>query len=238
MAENIRSALGRGLPEAGRFRAHDRLMAVAGGGPSLADTWHELQGVVVAVNGSLGFLLERGLMPWACGVCDPNPHMADIVEPRAGVFYFVASCCDPAVFDRLRGCDVVLWHLTGPAEPILAERGGDWLAIGGGCTMGLRWLNLAHAMGFRKFHLHGLDSSFRGGATHAYPDRQDARDSQRLTVEGYPTRLNFLAQVSDFFKVMERFAQPDLDPIGVELFGDGLLQHLWRRRPEGAFSLC
>jgi hypothetical protein len=227
--DNVRSALRRGLPQVRRCRPHGHVLSVAAGGPSLEDTWRDLGGYVAAVNGSLGFLLERGVVPNACGVLDPNPHMADVVARHDNVSYFVASVCHPALFDKLEGCHVVLWHPLGPPglEELIRERMPDsWLAIGGGTTMGLRWLNLAYVMGFRTFRMHGLDSSFRDDRTHAYPDRDRG---ETVTVNGRRTRLNFLVQIEDFKAVLERFSKPDFEPIDLEIFGAGLLQDQWKR---------
>ncbi len=230
MREHVLSALGRGLPHAGRFRPHDRLMSIAAGGPSLEETWRELAGDIVGVNGSFGYLLERGLKPWATGAIHPEAHIADLMEPRQDVFYFIASICHPAVFDRLKGCKVILWHPLG--LPDMVELVKPRVCVGGGSTMGLRWLTLGHLMGFRKFHCHGLDSSYRPGRTHAYPDRRD-HVIEGLETDGFRTSLNFMAQVDDWFHTLAMFAReaPE-DRIEVKLFGEGLLQHMHRLRQE------
>ena len=225
-AENIRSALARGLPEIGPKHPHSHLMSIAAGGPSLQDTYKELEGVVCAVNGSLGFLLEKDIKPWGVGVMDPREHMADVVEKRDGVFYFLASTCHPKLFDKLDGCDVCLWHPLGLPDIESIAKGAKHF-IGGGTTMGLRWFNLGHFMGFRTFHAHGLDSSFKGNATHAYADHTDGFGS--LEMFGYRTRQNFVQQVSDWFEMKAMFAAlPEADRPNIKLFGDGLLQHCER----------
>ena len=235
MLAHMRSAIARGLPQVTPCKAHDLTLSVAAGGPSLADTWQDLSGVVATVNGSLRFVLDRGAKPglsYVCGVMDAGEHIVDLVVADPKVRYYVASVVHPKVFDKLlsAGCDVVLWHVTpeSTADPegvrgLLNEAYADeWLAIGGGCTMGLRWINLGFVLGFRKFKAHGLDSSFRDGSTHAYPDRADTKD--RIEFCGRMTRPNFLAQVYDFFGVLNRFNRPDHERIEIELFGDGLLQ--------------
>jgi hypothetical protein len=221
MLDNMRTNSARGLKELEPCRPHPALMSVAAGGPSLADTYKDLAGYIVAVNGSLGFLLEKGIVPDACAVLDPGEHMSVVADKR--VRYFIASICDPSLFDKLRDCDVTIWHPT--SESIGVEY-PETLSVGGGCTMGLRWLNLGYLLGFRRFHLHGLDSSFRE-TTHAYPDRADSKE--RITVNGRQTRFNFLAQVNDFFDVLDRFSKPDIEPVEIEVFGDGLLQDEWKR---------
>lgn len=224
MLENMRVNSARGLRELEPCRPHPELMSVAAGGPSLADTYEGLTGYIVAVNGSLGYLLERGVIPHACAVLDPGDHMAANLVADSRVRYYIASICDPSVFEKLRDCDVTIWHPT--SDSIGAEYPEQPLSIGGGCTVGLRWLNLGYILGFRRFHLHGLDSSFRN-STHAYPDRADAKE--RITINGRQTRPNFLAQVNDFFDLLERFSQPDIEPVEIEVYGDGLLQDEWKR---------
>lgn len=228
MLENMRSALSRGLPEVRRCRPHSHLLSVCGGGPSLADTFRDAKGYIAAINGSQRFLTENGILPDACGILDPGRHMPDVITADRRVRYFVASICDPGVFDKLKDCMVHLWHPSGVcgSEAALELRGGDWLQVAGGCTMGLRWINLGYVLGFRTFHLHGMDSSFRDGETHAYPDRE--RDGAILTINGRKTRANFWEQVGDFMATLQAFKQPDIEPVTFEVFGDGLLQDVYR----------
>ena len=225
MRENVISALSRKLPEIEPRKPHKHRMSIAAGGPSLGDTYKELDGVICAVNGSLNFLLERDVKPWGCGVLDPRPHMADVVEARPDVFYFVASVCHPRLFEKLKDCQVGLWHPLG--MPGIEDIEGFRYGIGGGTTMGLRWLNVGYFLGFREFHAHGLDSSFRGASTHAYADHTDGEAMQEFM--GYQTRRNFLQQIEDWKLTQALFASmPEHEHPRIKLFGDGLLQHMER----------
>jgi hypothetical protein len=241
MVENMRSALSRGLPEVRACQPHGCSLAVAAGGPSLSDTYESLkdQDHIAAVNGSLGFLLDKGIVPTFCGVLDSSPHMADVVVADSRVRYLIASNCHPSLFEKLiaAGCKVWLWHTT-PASIgtdaglalLKATRPDTWLMVGGGCTIGLRWVNLGYVLGYREFHLHGLDSSFRDRQTHAYDDRRngDWVDGHSLEINGYKTSLNFMQQVTDAAHMIERFKLADMQPVKMTVYGDGLLQAAWR----------
>lgn len=248
MVENMRSALARGLPELKLFRPHGETLAIAAGGPSLQDTYEKLEGHVAAANGSLAFLLGKGLVPHFCGVLDANPHMAGVVVADPRVNYLIASNCHPSLFDKLlaSGCKVWLWHATGRSlgtmeadEVLRKSRPDTWLSIFGGSTIGLRLVNIGYALGYRRFHLHGMDSSFRGDTTHAYPDRRTGEWAQQSSIEvdGYRTSLNFLQQVGDFALLLSRMAKPDTDPVEFEVFGDGLLQACWHKYREANGSM-
>lgn len=226
MCSNARLSLKRGLRQLKPCKVHDTPLSIAMGGPSLNDTFSDLKGYIGAANGSLGFLIDKGVLPHACAVLDPSPHLSDIVRADRQVRYFIASICDPSVFDKLKDCDVTLWHPSGQPglKEVLDELAGDYIMIGGGTTVGLRWINLGYICGFREFHLHGFDSSFRADASHAYSDRQDWHVT--IDIDGRLTRMNFLAQVHDFFAMLDRLKA--LDPIRITVHGDGLLQDRWR----------
>jgi hypothetical protein len=221
MLENVRSALGRKLPIIRKCKRHDRVMSIAGGGPSLQDTYKDLTGVIVTANAGLSYLLSKNIVPWACGLLDAREHIADMIEPRKDVFFFVASTCSPKVFDKLKDCTVILWHPSGmPGISEELPEGTDM--IGGGSTMGLRWINIGYVMGFRRFECHGFDSSYRGTRTHAYDDYRDGKEPS-LVVGGFSTAINFLEQIEDFKKVRGMFGDLEDRP-EILLHGDGLLQ--------------
>ena len=238
MIANMRASLARGLPQLRYIKPHGYQLAIASGGPSLADTYENLEGHVAAVNGSLKFMLDRGLIPHFCGVMDSHQRLAEIVAADPRVIYIVASNCHPALFDKLshEHCKVHLWHATPDAlgtmdgEKLLFEKYKDPLRVGGGCSIGLRWISLGYVMGYRKFQLHGLDSSFRDRETHAYADRRfgDWVDQSSIEVRGRRTSLNFLAQVTSFGHILDRFARGDLEPVEFDVMGDGLLQDCYR----------
>lgn len=244
--DNIRSSVARKLPVVpGNSPANDLGLCVVGGGPSLADTIGEIRafvdqrrGYVAAVNGALQWLLDHDVVPTMCGVCDPSPHMAGIVTADPRVTYFLASIVHPSVYDKLinAGCRIFRWNSSAVPDGlrVLDQVEPDWFTVGGGSTMGLRWLTLGLTLGFRDFDLHGFDSSFREKSSHAYPDHQDAKEW--MNFNGYQTRPNFLGQVSDFIGWMDRLMEADVDPVKITVHGDGLLQSMfakWKDRNPG-----
>lgn len=219
LSEHIHSALGRGLPLVAQCRPHKHTLSIIGGGPSIEDTYRDAAGYIAAVNKAHDWLIERGVIPNACGLVDPLPGLADQITPRKDVTYFVASMCHPRVFDKLRGYHVKLWH----SSPCPVDVGDD-LRISGGTTMALRWFNLGYICGFRTFHLHGMDSSVRGARHHAYEHRQDDALST-FDLHGYTTQLGLCTQVSDFFTLMNRLRIDDVEQVWFKVFGDGLFQY-------------
>ncbi len=186
-----------------------KTLCIVAGGPSAADTIAQQTGDIVAVNGSHDWLISQGIIPWACGLMDWRERLADMVTPRQGVRYFAATSVHPAMVAKLRGFDVVRW---------------DNDKITGGCTMGLRWLNLGYSLGYRSFELHGFDSSFRDDRTHAYSDPGDGKLKGRVKIDGFLTSLKWVAQITDFFRTRDRFMQPDMGPVSFTIHGDGLFQ--------------
>ncbi len=234
LRENMRSAIGRNLPEIRRLNPHGHTLSIAGGGPSIADTYKELTGYVGAVNKSHDWLLEKGVVPNACCILDPLPVMAEAVTPHKDVTYLIASCCDPALFDKLRGYRVGLWHASNFADEMSVLKGRDSLLLGGGTTVSLRWLNIGYVCGFRSFHIHGVDSSAKDGRHHAYDHAQDD-DLYKKDVEGRRTHAGALVQIAAFFGVLDRWSKDDVDPVSFKVFGEGLFQYAVAKRYP---SLC
>jgi len=148
-------------------------MVIVGGGPSLRTVKALEPGRIVALNGVHDYLLAKGVKPWGMVICDPREDNARFVRnPQPGVLYFIASQCHPAVFDALEGFDVVLWNngtLDAITPPVLNEiYGRSTTIVGGGTTVGMRALELGWVMGFRSFHLYGMDSCLSGDVHHAY----------------------------------------------------------------------
>ena len=89
----------------------------------------------------------------------------------------MTSQCHPDVFDALAEHPrdkLALWH-AGLHDDAMVEILRPYCSddepgviVGGGSTVGLRAMFLAYLSGFRKLHLYGFDSCYRGPDHHAF----------------------------------------------------------------------
>ena len=224
---HVEHSMSLGLSQFGKLcRAHGHTLSIVGGGPSLADTYQDLSGYVVAINGSLKWLLDKGIVPYACGVLDPGDHIAGTLVADPRVRFFVSSTCHPSVFEKLKDCNITLWHPGGSDEinKAVFSRNPEALIAGGGCTMGLRWITLGYLLGFRRFRCFGMDSSFSEEGTHAYPDWKDDERERFFEARGFLTSKDMLQQVADYIVMRERFRYGDVDEIDVDVVGHHLMR--------------
>lgn len=247
-----------------RNQWHGRALIICGGGPSLrADLpkIRELQrqgGYVLTVNKTHDYFLnlpdEMGgpIIPWAHMMLDPMPWVGSYVaKPHPHVKYFIASSCDPMVSRRLKfnGGEVYLYHagadFYGAEMPTPILRGEfpnkPWLVVVGPTTVSLRAVVLGYELGFRPFHLFGVDSSMAqvGGADgemklHAYPkDRPTDADEGFVSLNTpggkyeYFTNSHMSRQALDFQDLIEsigeRVTKGIWEMIDVRVYGRGLL---------------
>lgn len=184
--ENVRANVGRGHPwfhDACLVKDIDRIperrIALVGGGPSLKDTVGELLDftTVMICGSSHDWVMGNSpRIPEYCAICDPDPITANYLrKPNKGTTYLIASQCHASVFDALEGYDIIQWHCwpIGAADDAakeFLERTPGWVAIGGGCTVGLRAITLSIMMGFNDLHFFGFDSCMTmENDHHAYP---------------------------------------------------------------------
>jgi hypothetical protein len=227
--ERAGKAMARNLPSVLDCPASGRTWAIVGGGPSIARNVAAIrtlkrQGAnIVSVNKSHDWLLERGIVPWGHVLLDPKDWVAHYVKrPRKDVRYFLASQCHDDTFDALKDYPVFLWHAgqdfdEGP-EPNGYLRASwprrPWYVVPGGTTVGLRAVQLGHAMGVDRFHLFGLDSSRAGGRLHAYA-KDEAADAESGTLSlrfrgkkyVFDTNSHMARQQMDFDKFIEDMPQ-------------------------------
>lgn len=208
---------------------HDRHVAIIGGGPSLRDmvdeiVWRKSQGQDVWVLNNAHRVLPDTISIDVQVLLDARPDTAGFIAHRAAEC-LAASQCDRSVFDELRDQRVTLWHPNLPfmAELLKDEKARVTYTIGGGTTVGMNALQLAISRGYRKVHLYGFDSSYRGSDHHAYP--QALNDGQRITDvlynnKNYKCSPWMVGQAQEFMELYPSYAA---DGVTITVHGSGLL---------------
>jgi 6-hydroxymethylpterin diphosphokinase MptE-like protein len=173
--EHILSSLARGLPRLERRPIDESAtLHIAAYGPSLHHTWQELRRPIMSMSGATKFLADRGIIPDFHIDVDPRKHkVMTSLPPVKGVTYLVGSSCVPEYFDALKDERVILWHtVSSDWENDLkwiSQHDHNSLVINPGSTIGLAAIHVGGVMGFRRFHIHGMDASFDGDQRHAGP---------------------------------------------------------------------
>jgi hypothetical protein len=242
---NIRSAIRRGHPQVrGDAPKMDHIVLV-GGGPSLADTEHELVALVHAgakiatLNGAYHWCLARHLRPSMQIVMDARPTNVRFLEPYVpACTYLLASQCHPDLWEAVEGRERVwIFHALNPESPersvLDTYYAGQWQGVGGGTTVATRALALLRMLGYLRFDLFGIDSCWMGDQHHAYDQPENQRDRRiRLTVtpDGATEGRTFtcapwhVKQFEDFLQMIRVNGQHFL----LHVHGDGLLAYAMR----------
>lgn len=248
---NYKSAILRGWPEHGWVRPHGTEAIICGGGPSMKDraTLNKIRrmsdrgAVVCAVNMTHDHLLALpkkklgpAVEPDICVLLDPKPVVAGYVHPIKGPLYFIASQCDPATLDTFEapGVHKFLYHHEAAClSPLLSK--SQHVTPPVFSTVGLESILVLYRLGFRKFHLFGLESSYSAAELHAYEkpvkytDRVNVRaaDPTRGISEDFVTNAHMACQAEDF-RTFALFWSKNVMPGGYErieitVHGEGYL---------------
>lgn len=201
-------------------------IALVGYGPSLNDTWEQLRGFsfIMTCSGAHKFLVERGLIPTHHLEVDPREHKVQLIgQPQRGVQYLIASTCHPKVFDHLADYDVTLWHVFDSDED--SRRfipPGEW-CVTGGCSVGVRMFTISRFLGFREFHVFGMDGSEDDRGKHAAAHPMQPKSYSLVTYEGrtFKTTGSMYAVAQGIWHELNQ-----LKDCTATFYGDGLIQHM------------
>tara|TARA_R110000868_G_scaffold3733_2_gene23105 strand:- start:3542 stop:4378 length:837 start_codon:yes stop_codon:yes gene_type:complete len=206
---------------------HDRTVSICGFGPSLKQTYKNLEGDVWACNGAHDWLIERGIVPKYAMFWDANEAIAKFANPHPDVTYLVASRCNRKVFEALEGYNVYVWHCGGDAhmDDLLCEYRKMEPMCGHGSAAVTTSMVLSSNLGYRNMRAFGADGSYEdGGFTHA--KESIVPEKQLIVYVGgrrFTTTSWLAGQIEDF-----KIIGPLLKSQGcnIEFHGDGLLPYV------------
>ena len=243
IAENIEYSLSLGLPELQMAPAvHDGTMVICGSGPSLGDHLdeiidHKIQGrPICGIKGAYDYLADRSITPNL--YCSVEPRYRPVKNPQKESVFLLSSRVNKQVFDDLKDHAILLWHSwSGDDKYDLPDK----MMIGGGTTSGLRMVNVAYILGYRKIVLYGFDSclGLRGEKRidqeplGAEVETTDVIVGREVDDEGNVTRMGkryvcnmaMAAQAQDF-----QFLYNIMPDIHIECAGDGLIAAIIEER--------
>jgi len=235
--ENVKYALSTGLPFIKECARHETSAIMCAAGPSLESHLDEIRnsvGKIVTVKRAHDRLIDCGVVPWACILLDPRPHVQEFIQnPHPGVLYLVATMVHPTTLDQLRkhNANIYLYNaLVNAGEKELIKTG---FLIGGGSSSSTRGVRVLHALGFRHFICYGYDSCI-----YHEPDWSekiyDGRPKWiKVEVNGkqFISTAELIAQCQDFEKMLAE-ASSDFD-----VRGEGMIAHVFRTlRPKSDFN--
>ena len=206
---------------------------IVGGGPSLPQHIEKIKqlranGVkLITINNAYNWCLDNGLTPSAMVMVDARKFNARFTKPVVEECkYFIASQCNPSVFEGLPKDRTYLWHTQADLlKDILDEQYKTWWSVPGGSTVLLRAIPLFRMLGFKRFHLFGCDSCLsEDDMHHAY--EQEENDGQLVmpvNVSGKVFNCNpwMVSQAQEFINLIRTLG----DEIELEVYG-GLLHHI------------
>lgn len=235
IAENIEYSLSLNLQEfAPALIPNNGTIIICGSSPSLPDGIDEIRQLhkdipIIAVNGAHDFLLENLITPDIFLTVDPRGMPQNLKHANDNTIYLLASRVNIEDFKRLEGRKRVIFHSWSEDDEELIPK--KKMRIGGGTTSGLRAVNVAYLMGFRKIILFGMDSCLGKNQEKRVTDKRLADNVMRVPVVlGNPPRefmcnAAMAAQAHDFQSIWD--IMPELN---IEVRGDGLLAEIVKQR--------
>jgi len=160
------------IPEIPECELHDTWAYMVGGSPSYQKKKYMDQLKNAEKNNALVFtsktahdyLISKGIVPWACILLDPRPHVASSFKVHPNVLYIVASQVHPDVIDYLTDNTnrIMIYHAAVAAgeDEVIKRHFPNAKILPGGSTSQTRGMMALMTMGFYKFKMFGIDSSY------------------------------------------------------------------------------
>lgn len=236
---NVRENTKKELPWLAGVDAHDGVAIMVGGGATVADHLDDIRhlaregATVFAINAASQYLRAHSIdVDWQV-TCDAKAETAGLVDHGAHGHLF-ASHANPKTIDAASA--PTLWHSAIHCNedwfPLAKKMRGGYALLGGEASSGLGALCVAYALGFRRLEVFGYDSCHREGESHAYPQKMnDTIPVMAFAWAGrwFQTSVTMRTQAERFPIVAQALEQAGAT---LNVWGDGLLQHIWHAPPE------
>lgn len=234
------------IPESPTCTLHDKWGYLIGGAASYKtqENIEEIRraslnnGVIFTSKTAHDYLITQGIVPWACILLDPRPHVADFFEIHPDVNYFVASQCHQAVFDKLIKAGAKMWvyhaEVAAGERDVIKRHFPNARMLAGGSTSQSRGISILMNMGFYKFKLFGLDSSYPVKPERVHGINQEKQPieisvnnnitNEKIGQGKYWTDPELLAQINDMEHITKIFNHLVIDCKSEGLMRD-MLEH-------------
>lgn len=234
--QNVGANSARDVPWVTLGDVQEGEIVLVGGGPSAADHIERIRylqntgSIVWAFNGASRWLREHGITPDAQIMVDARVDSRHLLDPEAKR-HILASQVDPWLFDHAR--DPLLFHIgfDGIDALMPQEKINNVPLLGGGASVGMTAMCLAHVMGYRTLHCYGYDSSHAGRASHAYPQPMNDKIPTVETLWGdtiYTSSVAMKAQAEWFMMLSRQLRDAGC---AVYVHGGGLLPAMYNAAP-------
>lgn len=212
---------------------NNKTLCIVGGSPSLKQNLGALRqkiklgAHVMTTNGSLKFMDGKGLTPDYHAQFDARSENVSFVTDGDDTHYLIGSMSDPSILEALAGKRVTLWHggfdLDEQLKILEPYQDRPIICLNRGSTIGLKALELGYQLGYRKFCVFGMDSSFLGKDHHAY--EQTLNDGDRAVSCSYQDKTYQCAPW--MYRQAREFEEnyKELTKLGckIEVIGEGLI---------------
>lgn len=239
MHGNFYATLERGYePVNGYLASQSGKVCIVGAGPSLEKTYKEIEGDVCAINSSIAFLLDQGIVPKWAMLWDAAEIVAKFATPHPEITYLVASRCHPKVFERLKDCKVVVWHAGGDHDiidvlnrpEVIGKQRFEEPLINGGSAGVTRAIFVMMALGYTAADLFGADSSYSDDRTHVrgslVPEKNFLISLGDNPPTFFRTTPEWMAQVEEYKAILTMALNHEVE---IRVFGEGLLPAMHER---------
>ena len=175
--EQVRKNCRLELPNMQYALPHDKIMIMVCGGPTAQLFLEDIRKKgeddkyrIFCSNKTHDWLIENGIIPDYMFIIDPKKSkIKDVQHPHKDVEYLIGTCCNPGVFEALKGYKLTrlmvfsgsYYEGIGDINIIQTLYGKTGYApLEGGTMAGLRAIPLASLLGYQTIEFYGFDSCF------------------------------------------------------------------------------